>query len=121
METTMLEEKPQAVSAERGAARNPGMTPPDAAPRPELPGVVAVLGTLGAGALVTEAGLAAMMDRHPTSIKRAVARGELPVPVRFMGEPTWTVGALLKFFERRLEEAAQDRDRFQRKISEMRP
>jgi hypothetical protein len=38
-------------------------------------GIVAELGELGAGAIVSESALAKMMKRHPVSIKRAVQYG----------------------------------------------
>jgi len=56
------------------------------------PGIVKELGELGPGAVITEAALARMMDRHPASIKRAVNRGELPPPYRLLGGPVWTAG-----------------------------
>jgi hypothetical protein len=74
----------------------------------DLPGVVAEFGTLGPGAVVTEAGLAKLFHRHPISIKRAVARGELPPPVRLFGQPVWTIKSLVNHLETRLAEAAVD-------------
>ena len=41
-----------------------------------IPGVIAALGNLSPGAILYEQGLAELFDRHPTSIKRAVQRGE---------------------------------------------
>ena len=42
-----------------------------------LPGVIAELGKLGAGAVVTEEGVAQLFNRCTVSVKRAVIRGEL--------------------------------------------
>jgi hypothetical protein len=74
----------------------------------DLPGVIPELGRVGAGALITERGLAALFGRHPISIKRAVNRRELPQPAKLMGEPTWTAGAIVRFIEQRMQEAAED-------------
>ena len=75
-----------------------------------LPGIVAVLGELGAGALVSETGLAELLGCHRVSVQRAVKRGELPPPVRLMGRPTWTVGAIVRHVEARLAKAAEEAD-----------
>jgi hypothetical protein len=69
------------------------------------------LADLPEGAIVTEEALARMFSRHSVSIKRAVRRGELPPPVRLMGEPVWTVGTLLRHLEARLEVARIDHER----------
>lgn len=84
-------------------------------------GVVAELGSLGPGAIITEAGLARMMNRHPKSIKRAVARGELPQPCRLLGQPVWTVGAIIQHIENRLERAAQKAEKEERRFSRLSP
>jgi len=72
----------------------------------DLPGVIRELGELGAGAIVTEEGITQLFNRCPTSVKRAVQRGELPPPCRLFGSNAWTVGALVSHIERRLEQAA---------------
>jgi hypothetical protein len=82
---------------------------------PELPGVYAAIGALPPGALVTEDGLAGLLGKEcRESIKRAVARGELPYPVRLMGKNTWTAGAIVRHVEDRLESEA-------RKVAKLRP
>ena len=86
-----------------------------------LPGVVKELGELGAGAIITENGLARLLDRHPTSIKRAVSRGELPPSTRLLGGPVWTAGAIIAHIEKRLEAAAKEGERTAKKISELGP
>ncbi|MFH0964724.1 MAG: hypothetical protein V2A58_12030 [Planctomycetota bacterium] len=86
-----------------------------------LPGVVKELGELGPGAIITEGGLAKMLHRHPVSIKRAVARGELPPATRLLGGPVWTAGTIIGHIEKRLEAAAKEAQRISRKISELRP
>ena len=86
-----------------------------------LPGVVRELGDYPPGALITEGGLAKLLHRHPVSVKRAVQRGELPPPTRLLGKPVWTVGAILRHVEDRLERAAKESERTAQKISALAP
>jgi hypothetical protein len=76
----------------------------------DLPGVMETLGKLEPGAIVNEEGIAKMFDRHPTSVKRAVHRGELPPPTRLFGSNTWTAGVLIQHIEARLAEALKEHD-----------
>ena len=87
----------------------------------ELPGVVAILGALGPGAVVTEEGVARMFNRHQASVKRAVERGELPPPTRLFGQNTWTAGVLVRHIEARLQKAADKAERWQRKVKQLSP
>lgn len=73
-----------------------------------LPGIVQEMGRLGPGAIIFEDGLARLIGKHPISVKRAVARGELPPPARFMGKPCWTAGAIIRHLEAKLEAAARE-------------
>lgn len=73
----------------------------------KLHGVVDVLGTLPAGTLIMEKGLAEMLGKCTASIKAAVERGELPRPVRLMGKNTWTAGTIIKHMESRIEAATR--------------
>src|ERR1043165_2898031 len=82
---------------------------------PETPGVFPYLGSLPPGALISEQGLAALLKKHPVSIKHAVEGGELPEPVRFMGKGTWTAGAVLRHMESRLEETRRYHERITRR------
>ena len=86
-----------------------------------LPGVIAELGKLGAGAVVTEQGLAGLFNRHESSVKRAVQRGELPPPVRMFGQNIWTAGVLVRHTEERLARAAKDAESTKRKFVELQP
>jgi hypothetical protein len=76
-----------------------------------MPGVIAALGELGSGAVITEQGLCALFDRHGTSVKRAVDRGELPPPIRLFGQNSWTAGVLIRHLESRLQDAAEQAER----------
>jgi hypothetical protein len=73
------------------------------------------LGLLSPSTIITESGLAALLGKAcRESVKRAVARGELPQPVKLMGKNVWTAGVIVKHLEERLETEA-------RKIARMRP
>ena len=68
------------------------------------PGIYRELGTLPMGTVINEDGLAIIMGKQcRESIKRAVARGELPQPVKIMGQNCWTVGAIIRHIEERLD------------------
>ncbi len=86
----------------------------------ESGGIFPELGELGAGAIVSEQGLARIFKRHPASIKRAVERGELPPPIHILKRPCWTVGAILRHLEARQEEEAGARERLERKFGNLR-
>ena len=86
-----------------------------------LPGIIAALGELKPGAIITEEGVARLFNRHVASVKRAVQRGELPPACRLFGSNIWTVGVLVRHIESRLEKAAKDAERAARKIAELAP
>ena len=86
-----------------------------------LPGIIAQLGELQPGAVITEEGIANLFDRCITSVKRAVQRGELPPPCRLLGKNAWTVGILVGHLEHRLEQAAEKANRIQMKIRDLNP
>lgn len=88
----------------------------DAALAPAGQGICAEFGTLPQGALITEKGLAALLGRAAKSIRRAVRRGELPPPVRILGELRWTVGTILRHIEKSLENAAREAERERRRF-----
>ena len=87
----------------------------------DAPGIISQLGELGEGAIVFERGLASLFSRHPASIKRAVERGELPVPVRLLGHAAWTAGVLLRFLEDRQAQAAKEKKHTANKIARLSP
>ena len=80
------------------------LTPPNA-----TPGIIAILGDLGPGAVINEEALATLFRRSASSVKRAVDKGELPEPIRLFAQPTWTVRVLVDHLEQRLRQAAQKR------------
>src|SRR5262245_19259946 len=81
-----------------------------------LPGIIAVLGELKPGTVITEEGMAHLFHRHVVSVKRAVQRGELPPPCRLFGAQVWTAGILIRHIERRLEQAAKEAEKDARRI-----
>ena len=84
-----------------------------------FPPVVPELGELGEGAIVSKTGLAELLGKHPVSIDRAVSRGELPPPCRLTNGSVWTVGAIIRHLEQRLEAAAREAERDARRISKL--
>ena len=85
----------------------------------QLPGVIAALGEMKPGAVVTEEGVAHLFNRCTASVKRAVQRGELPPPCRLFGSNAWTVGVLVAHIECRLEQAAAEAQRLAAKIRQL--
>jgi hypothetical protein len=81
---------------------------------------VIALGDLNDGDVITEAGLARLLQRHPTSIKRAISRGELPQLTRLCGQPVSTVRIVRDHIETRLAEAAKDAERTRKQIEKHR-
>ena len=69
------------------------------------------------GTIIFEQGLAAMFHRHPSALRRAVARGELPPPVRMLGRRAWTTDAIVTHMRERQEEAARQQAAMQAKIA----
>ena len=85
------------------------------------PGIIATLGELKPGAVITEEGVAFLFKRHVTSIKRAVQRGELPSPCRMFGGNVWTAGAQVRHIEDRLQQAAKEMETLAKKVRRLSP
>ena len=79
-------------------------------------GILKILGELPQGTIVSESALAKIFNKHPISIKRAVLRGEIPPSARLMGEPSWTVGWIIRHIENRLENAKREFEKNQKRI-----
>ena len=86
-----------------------------------LPGIIVALGEMKPGTIVTEEGLAQLFKRHVVSVKRAVERGELPPPCRLFGTRVWTAGALIRYIERRLDNAAQEAEHDAQRMRNLSP
>lgn len=81
-----------------------------------LPGIIAVLGELKPGTVITEEGMAHLFHRHVVSVKRAVQRGELPPPCTLFGSRVWVVDVILTHIRKRLEQAAKEAERDTQRI-----
>ena len=82
-------------------------------------GVIRALAEMPPETIIDEAALARVFGRCTTSIRRAVARGELPRPVRLFGKRTWTAKVVLDHLAARLEAAKRDAERLERRISQL--
>ncbi|MCK6474048.1 MAG: hypothetical protein L6R28_20190 [Planctomycetes bacterium] len=86
---------------------------------PEVPvgqDVISSLVALPPKALVTEAGLAKAFGVTTRTVRRMVARGELPPPIRLTGKSTWIAERILAHLDARAECAAREADREARRI-----
>jgi len=68
-----------------------------------------------------ERALAGLFQCCPTTIKRAVQRGELPAPVRMFGRPMWTAGRIVEHVTARLETAQKEAEREAQRLSRLSP
>lgn len=89
----------------------PAPQAPEAASAQDAPGVLAALARLPDKALLTEDALARALDVSKRTVRRMVARFELPPAVRLGGKSTWQAGAVLRWFEARAERAARQAQR----------
>jgi hypothetical protein len=90
----------------------------DAAPAIEI---MTVLADLPPQALINKPTLAKLFKRHPSSIDRAVQRGELPPSVALLNEQVWTVGCILDHLNARLEAARKTAVETTRRLQSLRP
>ncbi len=66
--------------------------------------------------LLDERALASALNVSKRTVRRMVARHELPPPVRFGGKSTWLTGRVLAHVEARAERQARDAERAARKL-----
>ena len=83
--------------------------------------IVRDLGDMPGEALISEKALGDMFSRCPTSIKRAVERGELPPPTRLFGKAFWTAGAIVAHFESRLKDAKRKAEEESKRMEDLLP
>src|SRR5437868_2579442 len=69
--------------------------------------IVVTLGQLPPKTLLDERAVAEMLSVTMRTIRRMVARNELPPPVMFAGKATWIAGRILEHIEARADRAAQ--------------
>ena len=84
-------------------------------------GIIRDLAELPLATIISEEALAKVFSRHKVSIKRAVERNELPPSIRLFGEPVWTVGVIIAHLEKRLNEAAEECDKTQKRLGSFSP
>ena len=65
--------------------------------------ILTTLGSLPAGSLLDEPGLAGALDVAGRTIREMVARGELPPPIRVASRNTWLAGRVLSWLNARAE------------------
>jgi hypothetical protein len=85
----------------------PGPEPAAAGRDLDLPGVYAALGKLGPNTVITLPGLAEILGKDPSSVRRAIDKGQLPEPVKLLSSPIWTLRVLICHIENRLATAAE--------------
>lgn len=69
--------------------------------------LITTLAELPERALLDERALAKALGVTKRTVRRMVARFELPPPVAFAGRSTWQVGRVLAWFEARAERASR--------------
>jgi predicted DNA-binding transcriptional regulator AlpA len=74
-------------------------------------GIITALANLPADSVLDKSALAAALGRSKKSVQRAVRRGELPAPFKFLGKNAWLASAIVAHFQSRqasaLAEAAR--------------
>ena len=84
-------------------------------------GSIGSLGDLKPGTVITEEGIATLFNRHVTSVKRAVQRGELPPPCKLFGGNVWTARSIIRHIERRLAEEASEAELLAKRVTRISP
>ena len=79
-------------------------------------GIIKELGDLSPGTVVTESALSKIFKRSPTTIKRAVDRGELPPPIRIFGQCSWTIEAIQQHFRKEHERLKNEREELEKRL-----
>lgn len=73
----------------------------------KLPGVCTEFTSLPASAHLDMRGVAKLLKRSTKSIQRAIQRGDLPKPFRFMGKCVWLAGVIVQHLESKQKAALQ--------------
>ena len=79
-------------------------------------GIYTFLSGLADDAIISEEALCRFFDRHLTTIKRSIDRGELPPSIKMFGQPVWTAGAIRTHLNKRLADAAAERYRVEKEL-----
>ena len=78
--------------------------------------IITRLQEMPSSALVDEAALAHTLGVSKRTVRRMVARYELPPPVRLAGRSTWQAGKVVSWFEQRAERLAREAERHAKKV-----
>ena len=70
-------------------------------------GVCVEFATLPPNAYIDIFGMARMLKRSTKSVQRAVRRGDLPAPFKFLGKLTWLAGSVVEHMKVRQEAVLQ--------------
>ena len=70
-----------------------------------------------ADAIVDAAGLAQILGRCKKTVERAVRRGELPRPFRFMGKNVWMRHKILAHLNQRQDEVLRCQQQHEKRIA----
>jgi len=92
-----------------------GATTPDTGADEATGLPLARLDALGMNTIIDESEVARLFGRCRKSVKRSVARGELPPPVRTFGQDTWLVACIAEHMRARLAAATRDAERLRRR------
>ena len=85
---------------------------PEAIAELECPGtLISALAELPTKAILDEARLAHFLQVSPRTLRRMVARFELPPAITLGGRSMWVVGRILDYIEARAESAERDATR----------
>ena len=71
-------------------------------------GIVTALGELPRETLLDEGAMARAFGVSTRTVRRMVARYELPPPIRTAGRSVWMVGRVVAWFEAQAEQAERD-------------
>ncbi len=89
-----------------------------AAEKPDSGSAITRLAELPKRALVDEQFVANVFDVTPRTVRRMVARCEIPPPLSVGGRSMWLAGRILDFLDGRAQQAQRDAEREAERISE---
>ena len=72
-------------------------------------------------AVLSLAEMCRILGRSRWALSRAVERGELPPPVRFLGRRAWVAGAVVRHLQQRQDEAMRQQATMARRVVAMQP
>lgn len=85
--------------------------------KPKSAGIIIGLAELPRAAILDEAALAKVFGVVPRTIKRMVARYELPPPVLLASKRSWKAGAILDWIDDNIQRTEKDAKRQAQRLS----